>query len=128
MQNANSRDLKHSPSQLPDVSGAVMRNMQYMIFEKMQRSMVDGRMQSIPIKFQTMASLQPLSPKQLKLKPEGNRAWSWYMIHSLTDLELKVNDRFSFNGKKFKAMGKESWNQYGYFYYECIEDVQDDQG
>lgn len=121
--NAKDTPLCQTISGTPDVSGAVMRNLQPIVFEKMQRTMVDGRMQSVPVKVASLASIQPLKPRDLAIKPTGDRAWSWYMIHSLTNLELKVNDRFIIQGQAYKNMAKAKWVQYGYFYYECIEDT-----
>lgn len=123
--NAKDKKLSQTISGQPDVSGAVDHFLQSMIFEKMQRSMVDGRMQEIPIQFSALACKQPLSPQLLKVKPTGDRAWSWYMIHSLTDLELKPNDRIKIQGQPFKVMNKSNFKEYGYFYYEIIEDVTD---
>lgn len=94
-----------------------------MIFIRMQRRMIDGRMEAIPVSERYLASIQPLKPQELLIKPQADRAWSWYMIHSLVNLELRVNDRFESNGQKYKIMGKSNYSQYGYFYQECISDT-----
>lgn len=128
IKNANQIKLSQTISGVPDVSGAVERNLQPLVFERMQRTMVDGRMQAVPLTIPSLASIQPLKPQELAIKPTGDRAWSWYMIHSLTNLELKVNDRFVVQGQAYKNMAKAKWNQYGYFYYEVIEDTVNDNG
>jgi hypothetical protein len=95
-----------------------------MVFEKMQRRMVDGRMQEVPFKIPSLAAFQPYTPQQIKELPTGYRAWSWYLVHTLTSLELAVNDRFIVNGQKYKNMAKANWSSYGYFEYRCIEDTE----
>lgn len=99
-----------------------------MVFEKMQTTMVEGRSQSIPIQIKAMASKQPLTAQELKVKPTGDRAWNWFMIHSLTDLELKPNERIKIAGDPYKVMNKKNFKEYGYFYYEIIQDATTDRG
>jgi len=85
--------------------------------------MIDGFVQVTPVEEKYLASIQPLKPQELLVKPQGERAWAWYMIHSLVNIPLKVGDRFESNGVKYKIMGKSNYSQYGYYYQECIEDV-----
>jgi hypothetical protein len=123
--NACRTKLNESTPGLPDLSGAVMRYLRRMVFEKMQRSMVEGRMQAVPFKIESMAALQPFQPQQIKELPTGYRAWSWYLLHTLTDLELAVNDRFVVGGKKFKNMAKANWSSFGYYEYRIISDTEE---
>ncbi len=122
--NAKDQPLSQVTTGLPDVSRAVARLLQPVTFEYMQRTLVEGRMQAIPIKVQTQASKQPFTAQMLKVKPEGDRAWSWYWIHSLINLEVQINDRIRFNGMAFKIMEKLNYREYGYFEYHAILDVQ----
>lgn len=65
---------------------------------------------------------QVFTARQLMLKPEGQRAWSWYMIHTQTDLVLKVDDVFEYKGKQYRVMLKKNYSLYGYFEYDVVQD------
>ena len=124
--NASSIPLNETSSNQPDVSMAVMGMLYPMVFEIMQNSRVNGYAQNIPIKFCTSACIQPFTPQMLKLKPEGDRAWSWFSIWSLTVLDLKVNDRIKANGKRYKIMEKMDWSFNQYFEYHAILDYSNE--
>ena len=65
---------------------------------------------------------QPFDNDRLQLKPEGQRDWKWYWVHSQIDLGLKDDDIIKFNGKQFRVMTNKDWKLSGYYEYEIIED------
>lgn len=70
--------------------------------------------------------IQPFGLKQLMLKPEGERAWQWWMIHCVgSTLDLDTNDKVKYLGKKFKVMGVNNYQLNGYVEYHVIEDYND---
>lgn len=67
--------------------------------------------------------IQPLSPKQIALKPEGQRAWKWLQIHcKIGSLVLDTGDKIVFNGKKYKIMGYLDYSLNNFYEYHAIED------
>lgn len=69
--------------------------------------------------------VQPLSAKQIALKPEGERAWQWYQIHCFsTALNLDTHDKIMYDGKKYKVMGIWNYKLNNYVEYHIIEDYQ----
>lgn len=77
----------------------------------------------IPIIFQGV--IQPLSPKQLTIKPEGERAWEWLQIHTATQLALNTGDRIKYNTKLFKVMAQNNYSLNNYYEYHIAEDFQE---
>ena len=72
-------------------------------------------------------TIQPLSPKQLMLKPEGERAWDWLQIHCLTGtLNLTTSDRISYNSKKYKVMAVNDYSLNNYIEYHLVRDYQNE--
>lgn len=70
--------------------------------------------------------IQPLNPKLIALKPEGQRAWEWLQIHCFSGaLNLDTNDVIIYNQKNFKVMGVNDYSLDGYIEYHCIRDYQD---
>jgi len=66
--------------------------------------------------------IQPLSNRQLMLKPEGERAWTWLMLHAERVLELEVDDIMTFRGKDTRVMAKKDYEIFGFAYYELVQD------
>ena len=122
--NANSKRLSDLSANLPDVSAAVMSMLFPMVFEKVQTTRVNGYAQNIPEKIRTSACIQPFTARMLKLKPEGDRAWSWFSIYALPNLILKDADKVIVDKHRYKIMEKMDWSRYGYVMYNAIEDYQ----
>jgi len=69
--------------------------------------------------------IQPLSPEQIQLKPEGQRSWQWMQIHCKAgSLNLKTNDRIEYNGQKYKVMNVLDYTLNGFIEYHAIQDYE----
>jgi hypothetical protein len=73
-----------------------------------------------PINF--VGVVQPLSPKQLSIKPEGERAWKWLQIHTATNLSLNTGDRIKYGTTIFKIRASNDYSLNGYYEYHIQED------
>lgn len=64
--------------------------------------------------------LQPLHSKDLLVKPEGERKFKWWTLHTDMDMEVDtvITDR---NGVKYRIMKDADWSQSGFHQYELIE-------
>jgi hypothetical protein len=65
--------------------------------------------------------IAPLSPRQLEIKPEGQRAWRWFEVHATADLEIKPDDEVVHKCVRYRVMAVHDWSDYGYFRYEIAE-------
>lgn len=72
----------------------------------------------------TKGVIQPPSPKELKLMPEGAWAWEWLTVHCLPDVQLEVNQYIKYDDKLYKIMNKKDWCKYGYVKYTLLEAYQ----
>ncbi len=72
----------------------------------------------------TLASIQPLKTRELAIKPEGERRWTWLKIYALPDLILTPKDVIQIGLTKYRVMGVKDWSAKGYMYYEVVEDYQ----
>jgi len=123
LQNANKMRLCDLPS-MPDNSNAVMRLLSPLIFEKLQVTNVNGLAQKVPIVIKTLASIQPLSSRALTVKPEGERSWQWYQIHTGTNVDLKNNDRIRIRGILYKVMAKFDYSRNGFYEFHAVLDFE----
>lgn len=76
----------------------------------------------------TRGVVQPPSPKDLKLLPEGAWAWEWLTIHCLPNVQFEVNQYIRYDGKIYKIMSKKDWAKYGYVKYTILETFKADEG
>ncbi len=114
-------------SSMPQIAAAFSGWMTTIYLVRVSQNVVDDgficeKTEQVP--FQGV--VQPLSPKLIALKPEGERAWSWLQIHlpSTSPLKLNVNDKIIYNSKKFKIMGNNDYTLDGYVEFHAVEDFQ----
>lgn len=65
---------------------------------------------------------QPFTPAQLKLKPQGQRDWSWFMLHAEPGLVLKDDDVVEYSGVQYRVMETNDYAAYGFNEYHLVED------
>lgn len=76
-----------------------------------------------PVSFK--GTIQPLSPKQIALKPEGQRAWAWLQIHCKgTTLPFTDNDIIQYAGQNYKIMATRDYSLNNYIEYHAVQDYQ----
>lgn len=71
--------------------------------------------------YNTKGVVQPTSPKDLKLMPEGAWAWESLTIHTLPSVKMNVNQYVRYDGTLYKIMAKKDWSKYGYIKYLVVE-------
>lgn len=120
--NGKDLGLPLASSQLPDMSAAMMDLLQPVTLVKIAKQNIDGLVQEIQTPISTRAVRQPLSAQRLDIKPEGQRAWRWEVVHATIDLILKPDDRILWDGIYFRVMGKFDYKEYGYVQYEIVQD------
>ncbi len=69
----------------------------------------------------TKGVVQPPSPRDLKIMPEGAWAWDWLTVHCLPNVQLNTNQFIRYDGKVYKIMAKKDWSKYGYVKYTLLE-------
>lgn len=66
--------------------------------------------------------VQPLTGRALQMKPEGQRKWNHFMVHSQTQLPLTIDDVIQYLGVQYRISAQKDYSLYGYYYYELTED------
>lgn len=120
--NAASRPLFSKSGTTPDVSGALQDYYQAMVFNLVTKTVQGFQVleSAEPINFQ--GNIQPLTERQLLLKPEGQRAWSWFQLHAQPQLLLQVDDVVMWAGKPTRVMSRKDYFLYGYVEYSLVQD------
>ena len=120
--NAADRPLFEKSGDVPDLSGALQSYYQPMVFEPVAKIVSGFQVveTGAPINFRGV--VQPLSARQLQLKPEGQRAWTWMLMHSDPVLTLDVDDVVTWNGKQTRVMARTDYALYGFIEYHLCQD------
>lgn len=106
----------------PDVSGALQDYYQSMTFEPVGKVINGFQVTEIGTPIDFRGVVQPFSERALLLKPEGQRAWSWFLIHSDPVLTLKVDDVVLWRGVQTRIMARKDYELYGYVEYHAVQD------
>ena len=120
--NAANKPLFDKSGDVPDVSGALTSYFQPMVFEPVGK-IVNGFQvveTGTPINFR--GTVQPFTERQLLLKPEGQRAWTWLLIFSDPVLTLQVDDVLKWNNIPTRIMARIDYGLYGYVEYHAVQD------
>lgn len=107
---------------VPDVSGALQDYFQFMVFEPLEKTVTGFQVIETPNPINFRGVIYPLTERQLFLKPEGQRAWSWFLLHSDPTLTLQVDDVVLWKGKQTRVMARKDFALYGYVEYHLAQD------
>lgn len=120
--NASNTPLNQINGTVPDISGALRDYFQPMTFTLVTKTVSGFQVVEDAYPIELWGVIQPLNPRQLILKPEGQRAWSWYQLHAQTGVALKVDDCIEYQGRQYRVMAKTNYVLYGYDLYELVTD------
>lgn len=120
--NAKYQLLNVHTGTVPDVSGALTDYFQLMTFIRVLKTTIGFQdvETATPINFR--GQIQPLSSRRLELKPEGQRAWTWFLVYSDPVLTLDVDEVVNYNGQQTRVMARKDYSIYGYIEYEMVQD------
>lgn len=107
---------------LPQMNGAFKGWKSSLFLIQTTQVMVEGEVTLTTSETPFEGVKQPMSAKQIALKPEGQRAFQWFTLHvDNSELNLDVNDRVKFNDTEYKIMEIWPWNDAGFIEYHMIE-------
>ncbi len=124
IKNAANTPLNAKAGTVPDVSGAMTDWYQPMEFTTVGKFVEAFQAVEVPTTTNFLGVIQPLTDRRLQMKPEGQRAWTWLMLHSQPVLSLNVDDVVTYLGVQTRVMALKNYELYGYMYYELVQDYE----
>lgn len=121
---ANKKSVSDMASALPDVSGTIAGWFRPLILIRVVTKQVDREAQTSEFQQKCMGVIQPFNAVDLKIKPEGQRTWIWKMLHTTPDVNLALGEDFKISDVKYRIMGNKNYDEYGYVYYELVQDYR----
>lgn len=120
--NGKNIPLNQRTGSVPNVGDAMRDWFQPLVFGVVTKTVEGFQSVETVVDVNFLGVIQPLSTRQLMLKPEGQRAWSWYWVHADPSLNLLVDSVIRYNGRQARVMAKKNYDIYGYVEYEIVQD------
>ena len=112
-------------SGMPQMSAAFSGWAKTITLNRRSQTVTDGLVSYAVTPFTFKGTIQPLSPKAIALKPEGQRAWPWLQIHALAGtLNLDVDDQIVYNGDIYKIMALLDYSLNNFIEYHAVHEYQ----
>lgn len=125
--NANNVPLNVQTGTIPNMSDALRDWYQPMTFTLVSKTTDGFRVVETAEDINFWGVIQPLTERELQLKPEGQRAWTWYKLHAQVQpndalLTLNVDDVVIYLGRQTRVMGRKYFGIYSYIEYSLVQD------
>ncbi len=121
IQSANTRSVQEAASALPNMRSTLSGWFRKLELTLVVKQTVDHQIVEVEKPLETQGVIQPLGKRELENKPEGQRAWQWFLLHTVSDLALKPDDVVGYRGARYRVMSSGAWQEYGYFGYELVQ-------
>jgi hypothetical protein len=121
---AGTRDITESALTMPNMRSAIINWFRPLQAILITTSIVDGESREVRRPFNTAGILLPMKARYIALKPEGQRAWRWFVLHVGREIELKPNDIIIRKNVPYRVMGRWGYEDYGWIRYELKEDFE----
>lgn len=90
------------------------------------QEMVDGEVVENSHTEKIVGVRQPLKPEEVELKPEGQRAWSWYWLHVDSKYKpLKYEQEVTIKGETYRVMAVKDYSLDGFYEYHVVKGYQE---
>lgn len=107
---------------VPDVTDALDDWFQAMVFTRVTKEVIGFEVVETATDINFWGVIQRHTDRELLIKPEGQRAWTWYWVHAEPQLDLEVDEVIYYQGIQTRVMSKMDYGIYGYFSYELCQD------
>ena len=116
----NAKDSR--AGRLPQVGGALVGWQSSMTFKLVRETIVDREIVKTETNYIYQGVFQPQRSRDLLIKPEGERNWKWWLLHTKTKYDINNGDNIvDYKGRKFRVMKSNDWGQAGFYSYELVE-------
>lgn len=120
--NAKDQLLDQQDSGAPSLYSTLQPWFRKITLTKITKTIVDFQVKEIEYPQETFGMMQPMSPRRVAIKPEGQRAWEWQTLHCTPDFVLKPDEVVEYRGTRYRVSGKTNWREYGFVEYELVND------
>jgi hypothetical protein len=120
--NAKDTLLNQNNGTVPQVYDAMVNWFQPLTMTSLVKTIVNFQVVEMPTVYNFQGVWQPLSARQLMMKPEGQRSWRWFQLHCQPSVAFNVDDVVNYLGIQYRVKAIFDYTQYGYVLYHLVED------
>lgn len=120
--NGRNTPLNVQTGTVPNVGGAMLDWFQPMIFVQVIKQNVGFQLVETATEIRFRGVIQPFGGRKLMIKPEAQRAWTWFTLHADPSLTLEVDEVVTYLGVQTRIMKQADYRIYGYIEYELCQD------
>ena len=118
--NANSRSVEKAVSPMPTMRSTIMGYMRPLGLTKIVKTVTDFQTVETEIPIAANGTWQPFSFEQLSIRPEGERSWRWFMVHTTADVILLTDDLIVRYGTRYRVMMRGDYQDNAFVEYHVV--------
>lgn len=125
IQNGKNIPLNYKQGTVPNMGEAITDWFQNLSFVQVVKTVVGFEVVETPTTTNFFGVFMPATPRELKMIPEGQRAWTLIRLFAQPVLTLQVDDVVIFpqlNNKQTRVMTREDYGLYSYVTYILCQD------
>ncbi len=125
IQNGSNIPLNFAQGSIPNMGETLTDYFQKMSFIQITKTVQGFEVLETPVTTNFWGILMPFGARELKLIPEGQRAWTYFKLYAQPVLTLQVDDVIvltSINNKQTRVTSREDYKMYGYVSYSLVQD------
>ena len=124
IKNGKDTTLDFQQGNLPNVGSVLLGWMQRMTVLRITKEVVNHVLKETAQSVTFHGVMQTMGAEELKMKPEGQWAWSWNTLHAEPSLVLNLDEVIIYQGKAYRIKSKTDYAMYGYVKYDMVEDYE----
>jgi hypothetical protein len=119
---ARTRDIAEGALNVPNMRGAVINWFRPFRGVVVTTTIVEGLSTEVSRPFNCAGFFKPMKARDVLIKPEGDRAFRWFVLYTGREIDFKPNDVVIRKGVPYRVMGPWQLEDYGIKRYELVED------
>jgi hypothetical protein len=125
--NAANVPLDLRQGSIPNVGEGLLDWFQRMTFKRVVKSTVGFQLSETTEDINFWGIIAPFTARQLIMKPEGERSWSWFKVYAQAApagslVQLTTDDVGLWNGIQTRVMSRTLYGIYGYVEMDWLSD------
>ena len=106
----------------PTLYSVILGWMHRVTLTRITKTVKDHQTVEVEMPVDTLACVVPVPPQELKMFPEGQRAWDWETLYTHSSFELFVDDVLVYQNTRYRVRIKNAYDRYGIIKYTLLND------